>query len=53
MKLRIIQLETAREKRKTVTNLNLSLAIDGGDYPNVKYGKYSMLVRNYAGYFQI
>jgi hypothetical protein len=29
MKLRIIQFETALEKRKTVTNLNLSLAIDG------------------------
>ena len=39
------QLDTARDGDK--------LAIDGGDYPNVKYGKYSMLVRNDAAYFQI
>lgn len=53
MKLRIYELETAERKEKTVTNLCLSLAIDGGDHPNVKYGKYSILARNYAGYFQI
>jgi len=48
MKLIISQLETAREKKN-----GLSLAIGGGDNPNVKYGKYSTLVRNYDAYFQI